>query len=549
MGVPGATQSPASRQVGAAAHRAEAEISQRSGNLYDGPLEWYTKVNRVHLHTRLGIFPGDASTKKWLHPSWLNAPVFLQAGAIARDLGAEVFTRHIVSANEGPWWPSALGEPYPGCENRDLAREIIEEAHKAGRRIIIYYRHFESRWAEQHHPEWIARDAAGKPIQAGRGTWMCLNQEGYRNYVGTHLEELAQRGADGFYFDETHQPPECHCSVCQARPTSRAAILELAFGEWTQRVKAVSPGCLMLVSARFEAEDHRLWRLGDSPKWEPHHTRKYGGPGTTGLRLGLIFARDASGGIPHMWRSTSGPTTKDLTTVQHECAEVLAAGAVYNYDLPEGDWMSPSAATHLQAQRSLALGAKLQPALSGAQPWRETLVFYPAGLSFQAVLPIWNAIGSRGLAAGITTASWLAEGIPPETTLLVLPDCPERTHLLADPKIAAVLADFRKRGGQVVDNPDAAALTAAVEAQEQRASVRLLSHADTVAVQVFRRPSGGWSVTLVSESPQQTVRVRLPAGAAVREAISGVELAATEQGKEREVAIPNLDSIAVLYWQ
>ena len=39
-GESGATKSPVIRQVGAAANRAEVEISHRAGNLYNGPLEY-----------------------------------------------------------------------------------------------------------------------------------------------------------------------------------------------------------------------------------------------------------------------------------------------------------------------------------------------------------------------------------------------------------------------------------------------------------------------------------------------------------------------------
>ena len=101
---------------------------------------WYDEY-RVHLHTRLS-------------PPWMDKPIFLTAAEAFRSVGVHTFVRHIKSGGEGAWWPSAVGAIYPGCEERNLAQEIIDDAHANGCRIIAYSRHMEDHQLFLDHPEW-----------------------------------------------------------------------------------------------------------------------------------------------------------------------------------------------------------------------------------------------------------------------------------------------------------------------------------------------------------------------------------------------------------
>ena len=77
--------------------------------------EWLT-ANRVKGHTRLR------------RAAWGDEPEFMQAGAGFRALGARVFTRHVHSGDEEPWLSGVW-------------KEIIDEAHAEGLRIIGYCWH------------------------------------------------------------------------------------------------------------------------------------------------------------------------------------------------------------------------------------------------------------------------------------------------------------------------------------------------------------------------------------------------------------------------
>jgi hypothetical protein len=190
--------------------------------------------DRVHGQTRLQF--GDR---------WDGRDQFLHAAEGFKELGARVFTRHVKSAAEDPPWPTALpvrlsdGRPLsdgprlihgvtvePG---RDVASEIIGEAKAQDMRMVVYYWHMsEASISQPHddvapHDDSVCKDPDEVPIEHDpRGTYLDITGD-YRNVVLARLLELADRGADGFNFDERHLPPEgCwHSSLAAAWKAER----------------------------------------------------------------------------------------------------------------------------------------------------------------------------------------------------------------------------------------------------------------------------------------------------------------------------------------
>jgi len=88
---------------------------------------WYDGC-RVQAHTRLAA-------------AHMTRDIFLNAAAGFRKMGVDVFVRHIQAHTQGAWWPSKVSPVHPLAENRNLAKEIIENAHRAGCRVIVYHVH------------------------------------------------------------------------------------------------------------------------------------------------------------------------------------------------------------------------------------------------------------------------------------------------------------------------------------------------------------------------------------------------------------------------
>jgi hypothetical protein len=138
--------------------------------------QWFD-ANRVQGHTRLTL-------RKPLPPGFEAAAVGF------KRLGADVFTRHVKSADEDPWWPTFKpldddGQPHSSRPrvingvtvepNDDIAARIIDEAHARGAKIIAYYWDASEATLESTRPEWICREPDRTPIvHWRRGTYLDL---------------------------------------------------------------------------------------------------------------------------------------------------------------------------------------------------------------------------------------------------------------------------------------------------------------------------------------------------------------------------------------
>ncbi|MBT3279668.1 MAG: hypothetical protein HN909_04545 [Phycisphaerales bacterium] len=423
----------------ASATAAKVQDTSWLGEVRDYELpEWFTSANRVHSHTRL--------TSRWIDKS-----PFVNAGKHFGDMGFEVMTRHIVSGGEGAWWPSKVGTVLKEAKNRNFAKEIIDEAHASKRRIIVYYRHMEDRGMARAHPEWLTRDPKGKPY-VKRGEKLCFNTP-YRDFVQTRLLELVDMGADGFYFDEKHQPEICRCATCKANKKTREDIIRETFLQFRTAIHKRNPECVLLVSSQFGGLSHSMWRLPDICKFEQHIAFKYGGNGPYGLPLGFTFTRDAADGTPtHYWWSNQ------KTSTLYTSARTLAFGHIFNFDVKESGIADPDSDFYKMARRHTALGRKLSRYLNAAPiPVRWAIIHYPEGTpqgeaKTNVVLPVFKTLATRHAPIGIITNTQLREGIPAECMLLVFPN--SKHSITKSVRVQRLLAAFKARGGVVIRGND-----------------------------------------------------------------------------------------------
>lgn len=442
--------------------------------------DWYENA-RVQLHTRLSL-------------RWLDRPEFSNAAEAFAQMGAPAFVRHIKSGAEGAWWASAVGAVVPEAENRNIAQEIIDRAHAAGRRIIVYHRHMEDDWVAETHPDWAARDDRGM-IRLGRRYKICFNSP-YDDFVLTRLLELVEMGADGFYFDETHQPKQgCWCGFCREQFTQMSGLqhpeypdfgnpvyqrlqdftnitIERVFRQWRPAIHAANPDCVMLISGNTwptMADRHmtnRLWRIADAPKSEFNLPNRMGGrifalPQNMAQTIpdikiaqGHDLHRDAADGRPpHIWIHG----LLDETSALHAAAGLMTHGCVANIDCAE------NTIPNMDYAAAFALGNRVSPHLAHRRPVRWAAIHYSelardrfvddaAGAWREVLHPVYSAYEAlfrARLPVRFITDCQLEEGVPEGCAALFVP-APE--HLTAAMREA--IDAFRGRGGAVIENRD-----------------------------------------------------------------------------------------------
>ncbi|NOX53883.1 MAG: hypothetical protein GXP27_05485 [Planctomycetes bacterium] len=442
--------------------------------------EWYDSI-RVCAHTRLSW--------RW---RTRKPGLFFGAGKLLASIGFKEIARHIKSGDEPAWWPSRVGAVLDQARATNFAKRIIDEAHAAGCRIIVYHRHMEDRFVAEQHPEWTARDWQGKVIEK-RGPKICFNTP-YADFVETRLVELTKMGADGFYFDEVHMPkPFCWCENCRRRfkaetgldypespdpfdPAYQKAIefknvtIERLFRRWRRAIHAVNPETVLLIGSNTYPQmvdrhtTHRLYRIADSMKTEfslpdrASANRVFSFDKSlepterdARLALGYAIARDACDGRPpHVW--THG--LPNATHALFATAGVIAHGGIANLDHPEATIPDPEL-----FQEAVALGNRIAPAFARMRPLRWAAVHYseyardhylpdePSAWR-KALYPVYGAFTTllrARVPVGIVTDSQLEQGRLEATRLLFIPS---REHLTE--RMRSAIARFERAGGQVI---------------------------------------------------------------------------------------------------
>lgn len=104
-------------------------------------------------------------------------------------------------------------ERHPGLKpGLDLLGEQVEALHRFGIRAPIYISVQCDEYAAQTHPEWIAREADGKPVGAGplAPGWQILDMSSpYQDYLAEQTAEVLKvfKPVDGIFFDMCWDQP------------------------------------------------------------------------------------------------------------------------------------------------------------------------------------------------------------------------------------------------------------------------------------------------------------------------------------------------------
>jgi len=208
--------------------------------------------------------------------------------------------------------------------------------------------------------------------------------------------------------------------------------------------------------------------------------------------LGLSFIRDATDGRPgYLWWSPKWQSTLK------DSARILAHGHIFDFDIWEEFICVPNSENYLMAQKHVEFGSKISSYLTDAKALRWVIIHYPDGQQEglkekPIVLPYYKKLLQSHVPVGIITDSQLAESIPKECKLLILPD--PNHSCLSNPNVKKIIDSFRNNGGIIVKG----------EYNEQKAETLLLSAKDS-PVRVPEAPSHLQVIPYTVPNKEQTI--------------------------------------------
>ncbi|HEY5220104.1 MAG TPA: hypothetical protein VIJ16_09870 [Gemmatimonadaceae bacterium] len=433
---------------------------------------------------------------------WVQRPVFKRTARAARALGATVLTRYVKWNSSAEFWaPTGLLTP----AGKIVVRDMIDEAHDNGVRIILYYWHEGDDAFAASRPQVYCRQPDGAiSTHPVRGKFVDMTDPVYSSLVKARINEMAGLGADGFYFDYMHLPPtgclgtqlerDFESQTGKRIATNRAddddpiyheflafaaARVTATFEDWKRSVRVDHPDTLFIISTTYlpsllsNRMNTDLVRVADSPKTEIYvavrpqlslGTFEPGKPlawvgADDRLALGYCYLRDSGNGRPpHVW----APGFLVESDYQGFVAAVLTFGCIAAVNIPEPLLNDPSGGTDVQrggVPAAFALGGRLSEHLGGTRPLRWLVVHVSEaarnarGVDFQRacreVLAPEIGAFATGLHAGLPVGTiddyGLASGWLDGAGIVFLPD----EAGLAEAQRKAVTA-FRARGGTVI---------------------------------------------------------------------------------------------------
>ena len=121
------------------------------------------------------------------------------------------------------YWPTKVGHRHAGLRGRDFVAEVTDACRKRGMKTILYFNIW-SRWAYDTYPLWRMQTADGNDTCHPRGGLsrfgrVCMNAEGYREYVKTQIRDLVSGyPCEGLWIDMIGwYGTVCYCPHCRKR--------------------------------------------------------------------------------------------------------------------------------------------------------------------------------------------------------------------------------------------------------------------------------------------------------------------------------------------
>ncbi len=177
--------------------------------------DWYAN-QKVIGHTRMFLVHPEYG----INESMFGTSSYKNTARNMSKLGANIFVRHIKSADEDPIWPSKApleleyfysearsNEGIPIDAEQNLVQPMVNESFENNTIMIGYYAESGEQRIAEMFPEWICKNFDGTDIShATKGKYLDITGA-YGDIVETRLLELADTGLAGIYMDFRHMPP------------------------------------------------------------------------------------------------------------------------------------------------------------------------------------------------------------------------------------------------------------------------------------------------------------------------------------------------------
>lgn len=463
-------------------------LIDRSFDSWEFTIPKFMDRNRIQAHTRANLKFKEEYEEK-----------FYSLSRDLKNMGINVLTRHIKSADEGAWWPSSLDIAIKGISDKNnIAKKIIDSAHINNQKIIAYHRHMEDAYWAKIHPDWICKNFDGSDIilrENNPRKKLCFNSP-YADAFLHRAKELVDLGVDGFYFDEIHQAKTgCWCKYCKERfehetglkmPQNdscknylalleyKNVIIERLFRLYTSELKLLNPELAIIVGSNSwpaMVEDHtteNLYRIVDFQKTEyslasrliRNRTRKFACPNiyqptspTLTMFHSWVMARDAADGRPaHIWINN----LKNNTDALYSILAVIAYGCIADVDQKEVDIPNKN------FQKSFYEGNKFSKIMENTFPMKYVALHYPESsrFLFKTKEELWKILLDPHLKSytllnelhvpnSIITDSQLEDGLTDGYKVLIVPN-----RIYLNEKMIRSLEEFKLLGGIVIETSD-----------------------------------------------------------------------------------------------
>ena len=384
------------------------------------------------------------------------------AAEFAGTLSAAAVTQITVFAqcNLGfSYYNTKIGIPYPGLKT-DLLKEMTEECHKSGIKVVAYISAGLNHEQSLRHPEWSVTDEEGRIIWGDRTSnffrLVCYNT-GYRDYLISVVRELLCYEVDGFFFDNCSSRG-CYCRACTDKMllsgvdiTSRLAVDTFGYEsalEFVREVRAVIPSGKSVFFNGLPAED-----LADVNTHAEIECLPGGFWGYDTFAAHSAYARRLYGSVLYMtgrfqanWGDFGG--IKPRASMENDFYDALLAGAGCSL----GDHMHPRC--RLDAEVYKELGAAYRN-LTRYEPWTDSAEYMPQLAAVVNPMKVGRAPvtdGVRGLARMLGELKYTYDIINESMDFsayeaVILPDEIEMTELLRK-KLTAYL----QAGGRLLSS-------------------------------------------------------------------------------------------------
>lgn len=389
---------------------------------------WF-ESNRVHGFTRLSMVDPRLGLDRSYH---LTAESDL-AASLFSELGAQTFSRHAVTMDEDPWWPSEL--PIDTEGNSVLSMERNNFGIQLGQGENLIQGFINSAWAENLpmmgyyfdisdarignlNPQWYCTDSSGGPVSHPfKGKFLDITGP-YGNVVLQRLLELADMGLSGIYLDFRHVPVNgCWGSQMAADFMAETGLdappvantpeyvqfalfsarrMQEVISGWKDLLNAEYPHLQLVVSVTTVPGLTRIEMNTDlaaiaSPKTEfsiavrqgmnnsvfRNNPDLYEPPHDVRMALGWTLLREvAEAGLPHVWNAFT-PNRDHLFAF---LSAVMTYGSVAALDVIEElllpDGTLPGLASRQDMADGFQLGNQVSPHLSQSDPVKWAAVLF-----------------------------------------------------------------------------------------------------------------------------------------------------------------------------